>query len=107
LRKSAKLRVEVAQRRDEEREKLAWEVRQKVDQRLRSKLKSRGKDDPFQKGLCWASYYKLVYMVFCMFMPGHVASAAEKITDLVGIELTAPVSTTENRMQELIFEHSD
>ncbi len=102
-----KLRVEAAQRRDEEREKLALEVRQKAGQRLRCKLKSRRKDGLFQKGLCWASYYTLVYTAFCVFMPGYVASAAEKITDLVDIELTTPESTTENEMQELIVEHSD
>ena len=87
-----KLRAEAARRREQEREAIAREIREKVDRRINQKFKSQRKDGPFQKGLCWASYYTMVYAAFCNFMPGHVAAAAEQVTSLVGVDIvmTAP-----------------
>ncbi len=87
-----KLRAEAAERRNLEREEIAREIRQKVDRRILEQFKTKRRDGPFQKTLCWASYYTMVYTAICAFMPGQVASAAERVTDLFGIDLVKPAT---------------
>ncbi|MEM9330310.1 MAG: hypothetical protein AAGA53_03225 [Pseudomonadota bacterium] len=38
------------------------------------------KEGPFQKGLCYASYYTMTFSAFCVFAPGQVAHAANVVT---------------------------
>lgn len=37
------------------------------------------RDSPFQKALCYASYYTMTFCAFCTFTPHKVAYAAEMI----------------------------
>ena len=41
-------------------------------------------DGPFQKALCYASYYTMTFSAICAFSPGSVASAAELIKSTLG-----------------------
>ena len=38
--------------------------------------------ESFQKGLTFSSYYTMVFVAICTFMPSKVAFAAESITNL-------------------------
>lgn len=83
-----RLRAEAARKRDMHQHRLAAEIRQRVDRRAKSKLGPRFKDGPFQKLLCWTSYYTMVYAAFCAFLPGHVVYAADRVSHLVAVEIS-------------------
>ncbi len=46
-------------------------------------VEEENKDGPFQKALAYTSYYNLVFVTICMFMPSKVASAASKIESIL------------------------
>ena len=41
------------------------------------------KEGPFQKGLCYASYYTMTFSAFCAFAPGQVAHAANLVSSVL------------------------
>lgn len=41
------------------------------------------RDGAFQKSLAYSSYYVMVFVTICMFMPAHVAQAAQTIESVL------------------------